>query len=69
MTSHPQPGEPANAATPHRHLRLCAALALLLAGGLSSCRILADEFVMLDRAAPGAIRTPDAPRSDLVEKP
>jgi hypothetical protein len=49
--------------------RAAMVLAAAALAGLPGCRILADELVMLDRAAPAAIATPDAPRSDLGDRP
>jgi hypothetical protein len=73
MTNHlPSSESAAAAASRHRsrgHLARGLLTGLMLCAGLSSCRILADEFVMLDRAAPAAMRTPDAPRGDLADRP
>jgi hypothetical protein len=41
-------------------------LAALVAGG---CRLLADEFTWLDRAAPAAVAVPDAPQTGVAGRP
>jgi hypothetical protein len=51
-----------------RRLRWLFAV-LLVSVPVAGCSLLEDEFTSLDRAAPAALRAPDAPTSGLVERP
>ena len=55
------------AASPKNRLAAWIGLCLLLAA--PSCRLIADEFSWLDRAAPGATAVPDAPVPALAVRP